>query len=79
MAIKVLENLSDHQTVIEIRTEDTPGLLHYLTRVISEQGFNIHSARIATWGYEARDAFYISTRDGGKLSLDDLERLSGAL
>lgn len=77
--VKVLENLSDHHTVVEIRSEDTPGLLHYLTRVISEQGFNIHSARIATWGYEARDAFYITNPDGSKLGADDLGRLSASL
>lgn len=79
VTVRVLENLSDHHTVVEIRTEDTPGLLHYLTRRIAEQGFNIHSARIATWGYEARDAFYITNPDASKLSGEDLGRLSAAL
>lgn len=77
--VRVLENLSDHHTFVEIRTEDSPGLLYYLTRVITEQGFNIHSARIATWGHEARDAFYITNPDGTKLSASDLSRLSAAL
>lgn len=79
VATRVCENLSDHHTVVEIRTEDTPGLLYYLTSVISEADLNIHSARIATWGHEVRDAFYLTTREGDRLSREDLVRLSAAL
>lgn len=64
LSVRTLENLPDHQTVVEIRTPDTPGLLHYLTRKLSEQGFDIHSARIATWGHEARDVFYVGGAEG---------------
>ncbi|MCE5314244.1 MAG: HD domain-containing protein [Armatimonadota bacterium] len=73
--LRVLDNLSDHETVIEVRAIDTHGILHYLTRKISEMGFNIHSARVATWGHEARDVFYITDRHGCKLSEADLEQL----
>lgn len=76
ISVKVLENLSDHQTVVEMRTGDTPGLLCYLTRRISEQGFGIHSARISTWGREARDAFYLTNSEGMKLTPEQVEELS---
>jgi len=77
--VKVLDNLSDHETVLEIRTDDTPGLLYYLTRKISELGFNIHSARIATWGHEARDAFYVTDPSGAKLTQAQADELAFAL
>lgn len=77
--VKVLENLSEHETVIEIRAEDTPGLLHYLTRKISDMGWNIHSARVATWGHEARDVFYVTTSSGDKLNVEQVAQLRGAL
>ena len=79
LSVKELANLSDHHTVLEVRTQDTPGLLHYLTRKISEQALNIHSARIATCGHEARDAFYVTNTDGSKLTPGQIERLASAL
>lgn len=79
LTVRVVENLSDHHTVLEIRTDDTPGLLYYLTHKIAEQGFSIHSARIATWGHEARDAFYVTGTAGSKLSPDQVAALSAAL
>ena len=75
----VLDNLSDHQTVLEIRCEDKPGLLNYLTHKISELGLNIHSARVATWGYEARDVFYVTNSSGVKLNVEQISKLHAAL
>jgi len=74
-----LDNLSDHETVLEIRADDRPGLLHYLTQQISELGNNIHSARVATWGHEARDVFYVTNAAGGKLSQEEVVALAAAL
>jgi len=68
VSVRVLENLSDHQTVVEVRALDTYGLLHHLTCTLSELGFDIHSARVVTWGHEARDVFYVTTRDGRMLT-----------
>lgn len=79
LAIKDLANLSDHHTVLEVRTQDTPGLLYHLTRRLAELGLNIHSARIATWGHEARDAFYVTGSDGKKLSADQVNDLATKL
>ena len=79
LSVKALDNLSDHETVLEIRADDRPGLLHYLTRKISELGGNIHSARVATWGHEARDVFYVTNAAGGKLSHEEVAALAAAL
>ncbi|MCL5104892.1 MAG: HD domain-containing protein [Armatimonadetes bacterium] len=77
--LRVLENLSDHETVVEIRAIDAPGILHYLTRRISQQGLNIHSARVATWGHEVRDVFYLTDGDGNWLTDERISRLDQAL
>jgi [protein-PII] uridylyltransferase len=77
--LRVLDNLSDHETVIEVRAVDAHGILHYLTHKISEMGFNIHSARVATWGHEARDVFYVTDSNGAKLSDADLVDLERAI
>jgi len=75
VSVRVLENLSEHQSVIEVRALDTAGLLHYLTSAFSELGFDIHSARVVTWGHEARDVFYMTTRDGEMLTQTQVDAI----
>jgi len=69
-SISANNDLSDGYTVIEIRTPDQRGLLYRITRAIAAQGWDIHSARINTVGAEARDAFYVTDRQGRKVSVD---------
>lgn len=79
LGYRVLENLSDHFTVIEVRAEDTPGLLRYLTARFLDLGLEIHSARVATWGREARDAFYVTGMGARKLDVEEVGRLAHVL
>lgn len=79
VSLRVLDNLSDHQTVTEIRAPDVPGILHHLTRQISGQGLSIHSARVGTWGYEAHDVFYVTDNNGGLVTDPQIEGLAAAL
>ena len=72
-------NASDDETVLEVRARDTAGLLYYFTRAIAGLGWNIHSARIATWGYEARDTFYLTDENGDKVRSGDAKRLVAVL
>lgn len=60
-------DVAESHTVIEIRASDQPGLLYRVTRAIAAMGWDIHSARITTQGDRARDAFYVTDREGGKL------------
>jgi [protein-PII] uridylyltransferase len=71
---------SQRYTILEIVAEDAPGLLHRVSRVISEQGIDVDLVLISTEGQKAIDVFHI-TRGGAKLSGDakaelkaDLER-----
>jgi len=79
MTVRELVNASDHHTVLEIRASDTPGLLYYLTHRLSEHGVHIHSARIATWGHEALDAFYVSDSTGNRLPPERVAALAAAI
>lgn len=78
LSLEVLNHLSEQHTVIEVHASDQPGLLYRFTRAIASLGWDIHSARVSTWGAEARDAFYV-TAGGGKLGPDAADRLEEAL
>lgn len=69
--VRIDRHLAEHHTVVEIEADDQPALLYRITRATAALGWNIHSARISTHGYRARDAFYITDRNGNKL--DDEE------
>ncbi|MHB1000388.1 MAG: [protein-PII] uridylyltransferase family protein [Armatimonadota bacterium] len=77
--MQVMSNLSDRHTVIEIEADDQPGLLYKLTKAISSVGWDIHSARVSTWGNKARDAFYVTAKDGSKLDAGAAETLRKAI
>ncbi|WP_419731237.1 [protein-PII] uridylyltransferase [Lichenicola sp.] len=67
---------SNTHTVIEVNGRDRPGLLHDVTAAISQQGLQIASAHITTYGVRAVDVFYVKDVFGLKLSnerkLDEL-------
>ena len=58
---------SDRYTVLEIGGANQWGLLHRISRVISEHGCDIDLVLISTEGDRATDVFHL-TRDGAKLS-----------
>ncbi len=65
--VLVNNTLSDAFTVIEVSGLDRPGLLHDLTRVISDLALNIASAHVATFGERVVDVFYVTDLAGRKL------------
>jgi [protein-PII] uridylyltransferase len=54
-------------------TQDRVGLLFTITHTLFELGMKIHLARISTNADQALDVFYISDREGNKVT--DLERM----
>ena len=60
---------SDRYTVLEVGGANQWGLLHRISRVISEHGYDIDLVLISTEGDRATDVFHL-TRDGRKLSND---------
>jgi [protein-PII] uridylyltransferase len=61
---------SDSHTVIEVKAQDSLGLLYNLTRVMYEYGLDIALAKISTEANRAIDVFYVTDDEGRKL-LDD--------
>jgi [protein-PII] uridylyltransferase len=69
---------SAHSTLIEIITQDQPGLLYRISSVFAQQECSIDIALIDTEGQTAIDVFYLTT-EGGKLAPEHQERLHQSL
>ncbi|WP_237319793.1 [protein-PII] uridylyltransferase [Streptomyces sp. JJ36] len=54
-------------TVLEVRAQDAPGLLHRVGRALEGAGVRVRSAHISTLGANAVDAFYVTTPEGEPL------------
>jgi [protein-PII] uridylyltransferase len=67
----VIDNrASNAHTVLEVNGRDRPGLLHDVTNAISEQGLQIASAHVTTYGVRAVDVFYVKDVFGLKIDND---------
>jgi [protein-PII] uridylyltransferase len=65
--VHVSNALSEKFTVIEVSGLDRAGLLHLLTRSISDLNLTIGSAHIGTYGEKAVDVFYVTDLTGQKI------------
>lgn len=61
---------SRRATVIEVRAQDAPGLLHRIGRALEQSAVRVRSAHVSTLGANAVDAFYVTGTDGEQLSPD---------
>ncbi|MGW0642108.1 MULTISPECIES: [protein-PII] uridylyltransferase [Streptomyces] len=59
---------SRRATVIEVRAQDAPGLLHRIGNALEESAVRVRSAHVSTLGANAVDAFYVTGTDGEPLS-----------
>ncbi len=61
---------SNRHTVVEVNGRDRPGLLHDVTAAISDEGLQIASAHVTTYGVRAVDVFYVKDVFGMKVEND---------
>ena len=62
--VKFIEGGSSNATVVEVRAVSKIGILHRITKALSEVGLDIRHATIHTIGVEVVDTFYVRTRAG---------------
>ncbi|MGW7416524.1 [protein-PII] uridylyltransferase [Streptomyces sp. NPDC054863] len=65
--VTVAPTASRHATVLEVRAQDAPGLLHRIGRALDSAGVRVRSAHVSTLGASAVDAFYVTGPDGDPL------------
>lgn len=66
-SVRVLDDLSETATLIEVRAQDRRGLVWAVCRALAAEGASIRSAHLSTYGPEARDVFYVVDSAGQPL------------
>ncbi|MFF5017367.1 [protein-PII] uridylyltransferase [Streptomyces sp. NPDC001165] len=77
--VTVAPAASRHATVIEVRTQDAPGLLHRIGMALEKAGVRVRSMHVSTLGANAVDAFYVTTGAGAPLPGPDANSLARVL
>ena len=65
---------SDIRTIIDIQTEDRPGLLYDISRTLAALNVNVYLAKISTEKGAAIDSFYVTEHNGAKVLLPEREK-----
>ncbi|MGJ5753082.1 [protein-PII] uridylyltransferase [Streptomyces puniciscabiei] len=77
--VTVAPAASHHATVIEVRAQDAPGLLHRIGMALEKAGVRVRSMHVSTLGSNAVDAFYVTTGAGSPLPGEDAASMARAL
>ncbi|MEV4949234.1 [protein-PII] uridylyltransferase [Streptomyces sp. NPDC053755] len=66
-------------TVIEVRAQDAPGLLHRIGRALEGAAVRVRSAHVSTLGANAVDTLYVTRPDGSLLPDEEAVELARTL
>ena len=67
-SVQFSTSLAGDYNVLEIITQDRPGLLKEIAQLLDSEDINIVSARISTYGARAEDIFFITDRNNRPVS-----------
>jgi len=65
--VEVDNDVSADFTVVDVYTQDRPGVLYTITRTLSALGLDIHLSKVATEAERVADVFYLREHAGAKL------------
>ncbi|MDP9069152.1 MAG: [protein-PII] uridylyltransferase [Actinomycetota bacterium] len=77
--IRVLQETSEHSTVIEVRSGDALGLLYGIAAALGDLDLDIHVAKIDTLGSRVVDVFYVRDAAGAKLAPEQVAEVRRAV
>lgn len=66
-SVDVRPEASSHATVLEVRTNDRPGVVHLVCAALAELDVAVRSAHVDTLGPQAVDVFYLQEASAGVL------------
>jgi [protein-PII] uridylyltransferase len=66
-AVVLRPEAGTHATVLEVRTDDRPGVVHLVTAALARLGITVRSAHVSTLGPQAVDVFYLQEASAGAL------------
>lgn len=66
--IRIDNDIASQSTLIEVQTQDRPGLGYQIAKTLADLGLNILSAKLATERNHVFDVFYVQTQQGEKVT-----------
>ncbi|MFW5469004.1 [protein-PII] uridylyltransferase [Knoellia sp. CPCC 206435] len=75
----VVPGASTEATVLEVRAQDRPGLLHELGMTLAKAGVSVRSAHIATYAGQTLDTFYVTDFSGRLLDPSKVAQVVAAV
>ena len=78
-SLRVDDQTSEKYAIVDVQAPDTKGVMYRVASAVSSVEWNIHSARLSTWGGFARIAFYVTDTRGNKIPAAAAGQLSELL
>jgi [protein-PII] uridylyltransferase len=78
--VVVDNDASASNTVVEVHTQDRLGLLRLITKTLAGAGCDLSLAKVATYGVQVVDVFYVRDLEGRKITdAEHIERIKRSL